>query len=84
MLRETVERAVQISLGVGLVVFGLAFFMEGVRLGLIAFAERIGAGLPHRASLPFIFRSDWSFFIECGHYSWIFSPWRSGGRGLVL
>ncbi len=64
VLRESVEESVRISVGVVLVIFGLAFFMEGVRLGLIPFAERIGAGLPSRATLPVVL--GFSFVLGAG------------------
>jgi len=35
-------QALQISVGVGMVVFGLAFFLEGLFLGLMPLGERVG------------------------------------------
>ncbi len=54
ILKRSLEGALVIALGVALVIFGLAFFIEGVRLGLIPFAERIGSGLARRATLPVV------------------------------
>ncbi|MEM9018171.1 MAG: DUF1538 domain-containing protein [Verrucomicrobiota bacterium] len=43
-----------IALGIFIVVIGLAFFMEGLRLGLMPFGETIGAILPRNSKLPVI------------------------------
>ncbi|MEM9282511.1 MAG: DUF1538 domain-containing protein [Verrucomicrobiota bacterium] len=43
-----------IALGILIVVIGLAFFMEGLRLGLMPFGETIGAILPRNSRLPMI------------------------------
>jgi hypothetical protein len=43
-----------ISLGVLVIVIGLAFFMEGLRLGLMPLGETIGAILPRNSNLPAI------------------------------
>jgi len=64
ILGENLEQALQVGLGVALVIIGLAFFMEGVRLGLIPFAERIGAGLPRRATLPIVL--GFAFMLGAG------------------
>ena len=53
-LRSTPVQAVRIGLGVGAVVFGLMFFIEGVKRGLMPFAEHIGFLLPGRAPAPVI------------------------------
>lgn len=47
-LRATLDEAEAILLGIGAVVFGLMFFMEGVKLGLMPFAENIGFLMPER------------------------------------
>lgn len=44
------SNAVEISLGLSLVVVGLAFFMEGLILGLMPLGEVIGIRLPQRAN----------------------------------
>jgi hypothetical protein len=43
-----------IATGLLIVVMGLTFFMEGLRLGLMPFGETIGAILPRNSSLPMI------------------------------
>jgi hypothetical protein len=50
-LGRPVADGLAIGLGIGLVVLGLMFFMEGLRLGLMPFGEAIGAQLPLKASL---------------------------------
>jgi hypothetical protein len=39
------------AFGVAMVVFGLAFFLEGLRLGLMPLGERVGIQLPSRGGL---------------------------------
>lgn len=51
VLGTTPSNAWQISAGVGLVVVGLACFLEGLLLGLMPLGERVGLQLPHRAGL---------------------------------
>lgn len=53
-LRIPIGDAAPIALGIGAAVLGLVFFMEGLRLGLMPFAETIGNALPRRAGLPVI------------------------------
>ncbi|MEM6820403.1 MAG: DUF1538 domain-containing protein [Verrucomicrobiota bacterium] len=43
-----------IAAGIIIVVVGLTFFMEGLRLGLMPFGETIGAILPRNSRLPLI------------------------------
>lgn len=43
-----------VSLGIGVVVLGLAFFMEGLFLGLMPLGETCGIQLPQKARRPFI------------------------------
>ncbi|MBI2323493.1 MAG: DUF1538 domain-containing protein [Chloroflexi bacterium] len=50
-LRLSVAGAVGIALGLTLVILGLMFFMEGLRLGLMPLGENIGATLPRRARM---------------------------------
>jgi hypothetical protein len=47
-LRTTLDEALSIALGVGAVVLGLMFFIEGVKLGLMPFAENIGFLMPDK------------------------------------
>ena len=64
VLRESVEQALQIGWGVFCVIVGLMFFMEGLRLGLMPFSERIGAGLPQNATLPIVL--GFAFLVGIG------------------
>ena len=48
-LRTSPEEAEAIALGVCAVILGLMFFMEGVKLGLMPFAENIGFLMPGRS-----------------------------------
>lgn len=54
VLREGIVDSVQIAVGLSGVALGLAFFMEGIRLGLIPLGQSIGATLPERAGLRLI------------------------------
>ena len=54
VLRMPVADATVISLGLLSVLIGLAFFMEGLKLGLMPFGESIGATLPQKSSLSVI------------------------------
>ncbi|MFZ1446511.1 MAG: DUF1538 domain-containing protein [Candidatus Dechloromonas phosphoritropha] len=49
-LRTTPEEAEMIALGISAVMIGLMLFMEGVKLGLMPFAENIGFLMPGRSS----------------------------------
>lgn len=64
VLRESIEQAFQIGWGVFCVIIGLMFFMEGLRLGLMPFSERIGAGLPQSATLPVVL--GFAFLVGIG------------------
>jgi hypothetical protein len=44
-------QALQISVGVGMVIFGLTFFLEGLFLGLMPLGERVGLQLPQRGGI---------------------------------
>jgi hypothetical protein len=46
--------AAMIGVGIVIVAFGLMFFMEGLRLGLMPLGETLGAVLPRNSSLPLI------------------------------
>ncbi len=54
LLQLPVIYGVTIALGVLFVIFGLTFFMEGLRLGLMPFGETIGAILPRNSKLPVV------------------------------
>lgn len=43
--------ALRVSIGVGMVVFGLTFFLEGLILGLMPLGERVGLQLPRRGGI---------------------------------
>lgn len=49
-----IVHAIMIGVGIGIVAFGLMFFMEGLRLGLMPLGETIGAVLPRNSTLPII------------------------------
>jgi hypothetical protein len=53
-LNLPVADAAMIAVGLGLVVAGLSFFMEGLVLGLMPLGEVIGLKLPQKSSLPAI------------------------------
>ncbi|MCG5055125.1 MAG: DUF1538 domain-containing protein [Myxococcales bacterium] len=55
---------VTIALGIVIVVMGLTFFMEGLRLGLMPFGETIGSVLPKNSKLPLI--TVFSFLLGLG------------------
>ncbi len=54
VLNIPIRRAASLSFGLGMAVLGLAFFLEGVRLGLMPLGELVGARLPRRTSLPVV------------------------------
>jgi hypothetical protein len=54
ILRIPISEAVTISIGVGLVIFGLAFFMEGLMLGIMPLGETCGLKIPQKLKLPAI------------------------------
>ncbi len=51
VLRIPVAHAALIAVGIGLVIVGLTFFMEGLVLGLMPLGERVGMRLPQRVGL---------------------------------
>lgn len=54
LLNLPIVYGLTIALGISLVIVGLTFFMEGLRLGLMPFGETIGAILPRNSKLPTI------------------------------
>jgi hypothetical protein len=54
VLHLPLVHSLTIALGVLVVIVGLTFFMEGLRLGLMPFGETIGAILPRNSRLPLI------------------------------
>jgi hypothetical protein len=53
-LHLPIIHSLTIAFGVLIVIIGLTFFMEGLRLGLMPFGETIGAILPRNSRLPLI------------------------------
>lgn len=51
VLGSTPGHALRISGGIAMVVLGLAFFLEGLFLGLMPLGERVGVGLPRRCGI---------------------------------
>lgn len=51
VLRIAIAEASVIAVGIGLVVVGLTFFMEGLLLGLMPLGERVGLRLPQKSTL---------------------------------
>ena len=49
-----IANATTIAIGLSLVILGLAFFMEGLFLGLMPLGEVIGIKLPQKSRLPVI------------------------------
>jgi len=49
-----IVHASMIATGIVIVAFGLMFFMEGLRIGLMPLGETIGAVLPRNSSMPVI------------------------------
>lgn len=54
ILRMPVAEALLVALGIGCVIVGLTFFMEGLFLGLMPLGEVIGLRLPQKSGLPTI------------------------------
>ena len=54
ILRQVIDNGWSITLGLGAVIFGLMLFMEGLKLGLMPFAEVIGDTLPKKSSLAVV------------------------------
>jgi len=54
ILRVPLANALATAGGIGLVIFGLAFFLEGLVLGLMPLGERVGVKLPTRVGIAVI------------------------------
>lgn len=54
VLQMPIAEAAVIAIGLGLVIGGLMFFMEGLMLGLMPLGEVIGLKLPQKSKLPVI------------------------------
>lgn len=63
-LRIPIADAATIAFGIGLVIFGLAFFLEGLFLGLMPLGETLGLRLPQKSNLPTIL--IFSFLLGAG------------------
>ncbi len=50
ILRQPVDEAMNLAIGLGAVILGLAIFMEGLSVGLMPFGTLIGDRLPKKAS----------------------------------
>ena len=61
VLRQPLTQAFEIALGLSVIVLGLVFFMEGLRLGLIPLGENIGSTLPRKAKMWLILA--FAFFL---------------------
>ena len=54
VLQSAPENAVQVAVGVGMVVVGLAMFLEGLFLGLMPLGDRVGVQLPQKTNIVVI------------------------------
>lgn len=64
ILRVPLENALGTAGGLALVIFGLAFFLEGLILGLMPIGERVGAKLPLKVGIIII--SVFGFILGFG------------------
>lgn len=60
VLQKPVDEALTIGFGIFVVMLGLMFFMEGLKLGLMPFGENIGSTLPAKSTLTIML-----FFSFC-------------------
>jgi hypothetical protein len=54
VLRQPIDSAISLAIGLVAVVIGLAVFMEGLNTGLMPFGTIIGSELPRKASMPVV------------------------------
>ena len=54
VLNTTPTNALQVAGGIAMVIFGLAFFLEGLYLGLMPLGERVGVKLPQKSHIVVI------------------------------
>ncbi len=54
VLRQPVDAAISLCVGLVAVIIGLAVFMEGLNTGLMPFGKIIGDNLPKKASMPVV------------------------------
>jgi hypothetical protein len=57
--------SLMIAVGILIVIVGLAFFMEGLRLGLMPLGETLGSTLPRKKILGYTLSSSKSSFWIC-------------------
>ena len=74
--------AAMIVLGIVIVAFGLMFFMEGLRLGLMPLGETIGAILPRNSSMPVILLFAFLLGIGATFAEPAIAILREAGRGV--
>lgn len=54
LVRLPLELFIRFPIGAALVFFGLALFIQGVKVGLLPMGEAVGGELPKRGSMPFL------------------------------
>ena len=54
VLRQPIDAAISLAIGLVAVIVGLAVFMEGLNTGLMPFGTIIGNNLPRKASMPVV------------------------------
>lgn len=64
VLGIAIAESAVIAVGISVIVVGLAFFMEGLFLGLMPLGETIGIRLPQKTKLPVIL--GFSFILGVG------------------
>lgn len=55
VLRQPIDQAISLCLGLSAVIVGLAVFMEGLSTGLMPFGKIIGDNLPKKASMTVVY-----------------------------
>ena len=55
VLRQPIDQAVSLCIGLAAVILGLAVFMEGLSTGLMPFGKIIGDNLPKKASMTVVY-----------------------------
>jgi uncharacterized protein DUF1538 len=61
VLKSSLTQVAWVTGGISLVILGLAFFLEGIRLGLVPLGDAIGNTLPRKAALPLVL--TFAFFL---------------------
>ena len=54
VLKHGLDRVAWVTGGTAILILGLAFFLEGVRIGLVPLGDMIGNTLPRKAALPMV------------------------------